>query len=171
MGLLTDNDMSLKPFDMWLVHRADGDIVNRWNNPWGMYGIRTRPEFEKYDSYIKSVEDYLLPDLCSDSEAFIRAYIKAMQSEKGEDVGFREGMDDDMPVHIDDVGMDILKSFYIDYFQTIMVEVSDTGRLIRRYASTNTAVYYLMYKVCINGDSLNTSLIRKDDWLRFTSRT
>lgn len=171
MGLLTDNDVKIKTFDMWLVYRADGDIVNRWNDPWGMYGIRTRSEFEKYDGYIRSVEDYLLPDLCSDSEAFIRAYIKAMQSEKGEDVGFREGMDDDMPVHIDDVGMDILKSFYRDYFQTIEVEVCDEIRLLRRYLFGSAAEYYLLYKVRINGESMNMLLWRKDDWLKYTQRT
>lgn len=168
MGLLTDNDVKIKTFDMWLVHRADGDIVNRWNNPWGMYGIRTRPEFEKYDGYIKSVEEYLLPDLCSDSEAFIRAYIKTMQSEKGEDVGFGEGMDDDIHIHIDDVGMDILKSFYRDYFQTIKVEVCDEARLYRRYLFNSAAEYYLLYKVHINGESMNTLLWRKDDWLKYT---
>lgn len=171
MGLLTDNDMGLKPFDMWNVYRADGDIVNRWNNPYGMYGLKVRPEFEKYDSYIKSVSEYLLPDLCSKSEAFIRAYIKAMQSEKGEDVGFREGIDDDIPIHIDDAGMDILKSFYRDYFQTINIKVCNEARMFRRYVFARAAVYHLLYKVRINGESMNTLLWRKDDWDIYTSRT
>lgn len=169
--MLTDNDMGLKPLDMWNVYRADGDIVNRWNNPYGMYGLKVRPEFEKYDSYIKSVDEYLLPDLCSRSEAFIRAYIKAMQSEKGEDVGFREGIDDDIPIHIDDVGMDILKSFYRDYFQTINIEVCNEARMFRRYVTTRVAVYHLLYKVHINGDSMNTLLWREDDRNIYTSRT
>ena len=156
---------------MWAASMAAGDIVNRWNNPYGIYGVRTRPKFEKYDGYIRSVNEYLIPELCSDSEAFIRAYIKTMQSERGEDIGFATVAEYDIPITIDSVGLDILKSFYRDYFQTIMVGVSDTGRLIRRYASTNTAVHYLMYSVRISGDSLNTSLIRKEDWLRFTSRT
>ena len=171
MGLLTDNDSRIKPYDMWTASMAGGDIVNRWNNPYGMYGVRTRPKFEKYDGYLKSVNEYLIPELCSDSEAFIRAYIKTMQSVRGEDVGFATVAEYDIPITIDSAGLDILKSFYREYFQTIMVGVSDTGRLIRRYASTSIAVYYLMYSVRINGDSLNTSLIRKDDWLRFTSRT
>lgn len=171
MGLLTDNDIDLKPLDMWNVYRADGDIVNRWNNPYGMYGLKVRPEFEKYDSYIKSVKEYLLPDLCSRSEAFIRAYIKTMQSDKGEDIGFREGIYDDIPIHIDDVGMDILKSFYRDYFQTINIDVCNEARMFRRYVTTREAIYHLLYNVCINGDSMGTLLWREDDRVRFTSRT